>query len=391
MPSLGRRRGGRGAQGSAPGRALRRRAGTVSAAMAIAVLAASLGGAPARGQAEPTVAPNAEPKDAPGEPIRLQIVGGLARVTQFTDFEQPFWKKEITERSGGRIVANITPLDGGGLRGQEVLQLMRLGVVPFGTALLSMAAGDEPELNAVDLSVLNPDMATLRRSVASYREHIAGVLRERYDIELLGIYVYPAQVLFCKAAFAGLDDMAGRKVRTSSVGQSELMAALGAIPVVVPFAEMVQALRHGVVDCAVTGTLSGYEIDLPEVTTHVHAMAISWGLSFFGANVSAWQALPEDLQAVVRAGVADLERRIWLQAEADTGRGLACNTGAAACSGKPARRMTLVPTSPADEARRRLLLEEFVVPKWVERCGPACARAWNAYLAKVHSIGIKAE
>ncbi|MEP9348819.1 TRAP transporter substrate-binding protein [Xanthobacter sp. KR7-225] len=368
-------------------------------ALAIAAVAAILGGAPARGHAEPKADPKAEPKETPkettkdaaGEPVRLQIVGGLARVTQFTDFEQPFWKKEITERTGGRIVASITPLDGGGLRGQEMLQLMRLGVVPFGTALLSVAAGDEPELNAVDLPVLSPDMATLRRSVARYREHIATVLRDRYDIELLGIYVYPAQVLFCKAAFAGLDDMAGRKVRTSSVGQSELMAALGAIPVVMPFAETTQALRDGVVDCAVTGTLSGYEIGLPEVTTHVHAMAISWGLSFFGANVSAWQALPEDLRAEVGAGIADLERRIWLQAEGDTGRGLACNTAAAACAGKPARPMTLVPTSPADEARRRRLLEEFVLPKWVERCGPACAGAWNAYLAEVHSIRVKAE
>lgn len=348
-------------------------AALVLAALAVAAIA------PASGQT------------APPEPIRLQIVGGLARVTQFTDFEQPFWKKEITERSGGRIVADITPLDSGGLRGQEMLQLMRLGVVPFGSALLSVVAGDEPELNAVDLPVLSPDMATLRRSVAAYRGHLAQVLRERYDIVLLGVYAYPAQVLFCKAPFASLNDMSGRRVRTSSVGQSSLMTALGAIPVVLPFAESVQALRDDVVDCVVTGTLSGYEIGLPDVTTHVHAMAISWGLSFFGANVAAWQALPEDVREIIRTGVADLEQRIWAQAESDTGRGLACNTGAAACAGRLARPMTLVPTSPDDDARRRKLIEEFVLPQWVERCGPACADAWNAYLSKVHSVPVTSE
>ena len=328
---------------------------------------------------------------AENDPIRLQIVGGLANVTQFTKFEKPFWEKEIAERSGGRITATIRSFDAGGLRGQEMLQLIRLGVVPFGTALLSVASGDEPELNAVDLPVLNPDIATMRRTLGLFREHIATVLRTRYGIELLGVYAYPAQVLYCNKPFTGLDDVAGRKVRTSSVSQFELMNALGAVPVVVPFAEMTNALRNGVVDCAITGTLSGYEIGLPSVTTHVHAMAINWGLSFFGANLTAWNALPPDVQEIVRAGVADLEGRIWRQAESDTERGLACNSGKLRCEGPAMRPMTLVPTSAADESRRARLLREVVLPRWIERCGRACVEAWNTYIAPTLAIEAKVE
>ena len=161
---------------------------------------------------------------------KLQIVGGLGGVSQYTKLEKPFWETEITQRSQGRISATIRPLDGGGLRGQEMLQLMRLGVVPFGTALLSLATGDDPELNVVDLPVLNPDMVTLRQTVHVFRGRLRDILLERYNIELLGIYTYPAQVLFCSVTFTGLDDLAGRRVRTSSVSQSELMSALGAIP-----------------------------------------------------------------------------------------------------------------------------------------------------------------
>lgn len=323
--------------------------------------------------------------------VHLQIVGGLAGVSQYTRLEQPFWQSEIVTRSNGRISATIRPLDGGGLRGQEMLQLMRLGVVPFGTALVSVAAGDEPELNAVDLPVLNPDMPALRRTVKAFRQHLADVLRERYGIELLGIYTYPAQVLFCTRPFSGLADLAGRKVRTSSVGQSELMTALGAVPVLLPFAEIPSALKAGVADCAVTGTLSGYEVGLPGITTHVHAMAISWGLSFFGANITAWKALAPDVQEVIRAGVADLEQRIWEQAEADTARGLACNTGALACAGMNGPPMALVAVSAADQERRERLLTETVLPRWIERCGEACATAWNAFLAPIQNITVKAE
>ena len=38
------------------------------------------------------------------------------------------------------------------------------------------------------------DIAALRRSVAAFRDHLTETLRDRYDIELLGVYVYPAQV-----------------------------------------------------------------------------------------------------------------------------------------------------------------------------------------------------
>ena len=321
----------------------------------------------------------------PEEPIKLQIIGGLAGITQYTKIEQPFWLSEINTLSKGRISATIRPLDAGGLRNQEMLQLMRLGVVSFGTAQLSAIAGEEPEFSAVDLPVLNPDVATLRRTVSAFRTHLHEVVRERYDIELLGIYALPAQVLFCTKPFKGLDDLAGRKIRTASVAQSELMAAMGAVPIILPFAEIAASLRDGVADCAITGTLSGYEIGLPRVAVAVHAFALNWGVSIFGANGAYWDALPADVRDIIRQGVSRLEERIWSQTEADTQRGLACNAGTETCSGKPERPMSVVPALPADATRRRLLAE-VVLPRWFERCGQDCVSAWNTYLKPLHAI-----
>lgn len=320
------------------------------------------------------------------EPVRIKVVGGLAGVNQFTQHEEPFWTRTIGEISGGRIEATIHPFDRSGLRGQDMLQLMELGVVTFGTALVSVTSGEEPELSAIDLPALNPDIRTLRTSVAAYRSHLRAVLKERYGVELLAVYAYPSQVIYCAKPFRGLDDLAGRRVRTSSVGQSELVSALGGFPVITPFSETAGAVAAGVVDCAITGTLSGYEIGLPEVTTHVHSMAVSWGTSFFGANLAAWEALPPDLQEVVRAGLEGLEARIWEAADQDTARGLACNAGSGACQPKRKASMTIVPVSQADEAKRRRLLAETVLPKWIERCGPACADVWRATLGPALGI-----
>lgn len=322
------------------------------------------------------------------QPITLKVVGGLAGVSQDQRLEKPFWEQRITEISHGRIRAEIHAFDRSGLPGQEMLQLMHLGVVPFGTALLAVVSADEPELNAVDLPGLNPDIAALRRTVGAYRGHLKSVLRSKFGIELLAIYAYPAQVIFCSRPFSGLGDLAGRRIRTSSVGQSEMMAALGAVPAVIPFADVVKAVRAGTVDCAITGTLSGLEIGLTEVTSYISPMAISWGLSLFGANAAAFQALPADVQTTIKGAVAGLEHEIWDAAEQETEEGLRCDIGAAECRSHQAGHMKLVPLTAQDEARRRQLLVSAVLPGWIQRCGPDCATAWNATLAPL--LGIRA-
>jgi TRAP-type C4-dicarboxylate transport system substrate-binding protein len=326
------------------------------------------------------------PAQAQEQPIRLKVVGGLADVSQYVRFEEPFWRHRVTELTRGRVVAEIAPFDRSGIRGQEMLQLMRLGVVPFGTALLAIAATEEPEFNAVDLPALSPDIETLRRTVRAYRPHLESVLRDRFGVELLGIYTYPAQVVFCSRPFAGLSDLAGRRVRTSSVSQSELIEAVGATPVVTPFAEVLPALRAGVVECAVTGTLSGHAIGLYEATTHVHAMALTWGISIFGANARAWAALPREVQETVARGVRELEEDVWRAADRETGEGLACNAGLPSCGMARRGQMTIVPVTQADDERRRRLLTEVVLPRWVGRCGADCVAAWNDNLAPVLGI-----
>lgn len=314
-------------------------------------------------------------------PMQISVVGGLAGVSQYTRFEEPFWTREIEHLSNGRLRAEIQPFDRSGLPGPEMLQLMRLGVVPYGTALLALVSGDDPELNAVDLPALNPDMASLRKTVELYRPYLQRVLRDKYNIELLGVYTYPAQVLFCTRPFRSLNDLAGRRVRTSSVGQSEMMTALGAKPVLTPFAHIVDAVQAGSVDCAITGTLSGNEIGLSDVTSYVYAMAISWGLSFFGANEAAWHALPSELRVTLQNGIRGLQRRIWNAADRETEEGLACDTGSGACNDGHLSHMVLVPLTPEDRAARTRLLVDSVLPAWVGRCGGECAEAWN------HTIG----
>ncbi|WP_418318825.1 TRAP transporter substrate-binding protein [Piscinibacter sakaiensis] len=328
----------------------------------------------------------AEPQ---GTPLRLRVVGGLGKLNQYTRHEQPFWTRELQRLSEGRLSAEIVPFDQVGLSGHEMLRLLQIGAVPFGTALLPLVATQDPELGAADLPGLNPDMSVLRKHVAAFRPHLEQRLRERWGVEMLAVYVYPAQVTFCNKPFANLADLAGRRIRSSNPAQSDLVEAIGAVPVQTAFADIVPKLRSGDIECAITGTMSGNTIGLHEVTSHVHTMAANWGLAIFGANAASFAALPPDLQALLRRQLRMLELSIWADAQRETGEGLACNSGSPACVNGRKGRMVVVDETPADVARWREIFVSTVLPRWVQRCGPQCAVVWNNTLKPVTGIEAK--
>ncbi|MCR0983032.1 TRAP transporter substrate-binding protein [Roseomonas populi] len=314
------------------------------------------------------------------EPLHLRVVGGLGGVSQYTRHEEPFWRDRVPELLRGRVTTEIVPSDRSGLKPEDMLSLIQRGTVPFGTILLAQAAAEEPEFQALDLPLQNPDITTLRRTVQLYRPHLQRLLAERYGIELLAVYTYPAQVVWCRQPFSGLSDLANRRIRISSLGQGEVFEALGATPVSVPFNGIVQAMRDGAVECAVTGALSGNAIGLQNVATHIQDMALSWGVSIFVANRAAWNALPEDVRARLREGLSGLEAAVWAGVEGETVDGMRCATGGAGCTGATGR-LTAVPMTPGEAALRRGLLNWTVLPRWIDRCGPDCADVWNGSLA----------
>jgi TRAP-type C4-dicarboxylate transport system substrate-binding protein len=317
---------------------------------------------------------------------KLRIVGGLTGLNQYTQHEEPFWTKELPRLSQGKFGAEIVPFDRAGVPGQDMLRLIQMGVVPFGTAQISRVAAQDAEFSAPDLAGLNPDIGALKKTVAAFRPYLEATLRQRYRIELLGIYAYPAQVLFCKKPVVRLADLAGRRIRVSGTSAADFVESFGGIPVLTGMSDIMLNMSTNNIECAITGTMSGNTLGLHDVTTHVHAMAITWGLSIFGANTDSWGALPSELRALLRQELPRLEARIWEAADRETIEGLACNTGAASCVKGRKGRMTEVRVTPEDERRRREVLATRILPRWLQRCGPACSDVWNKTIGPVSGV-----
>lgn len=322
--------------------------------------------------------------------VKLRVVGGLANVSQFTRFEEPFWTRELPRLSQGRFSADIVAFDRADIPGMQMLQLLQLGVVPFGTMLMGHVAAQYPQYAAPDLAGLNPDIASLRTTLGAFRPYLEKSLREQHGIEPLAIYIYPAQVLFCKKPLRGLADLTGRHIRVSSASQGDFVVALGGVPVRTDFGRLMAALNSGALDCAITGAASGNTVGLHTATSHLHTMPVTWGMAIFGANRATWNALPPDLQALLRTELPRLEVRIWAEAERETVMGVLCNRGAPSCVGGALGQMAVVPMSVQDERLRDEIFRATVLPRWLQRCGAVCALLWRDTIGAARGIALPA-
>jgi len=320
---------------------------------------------------------------------QLRIVGGLSNLTAYNDYEKPFWTKTVPEKSKGQISVEIKGFNEMGLKGPELLRLLGQGVIEFGTATLSYFASDNPINEAIDIATIAPDVQTARKVTAAFEPVYAKLYGSGgSNVKLLGISTYPGQVLFCNAEIKGLSDLKGKKVRTSSRTQAEFVETLGGSSVTMAFGEVVPALQNKVVDCAITGSLSGYSAKWYEVSTHLVALPINWNQQIHAANLGTWNKLDPKVRDFLQANVKTLVDDIWEAAAKQTQEGYDCNTGAAACPHAVKGKMVLVQPSAAD---RDVLknARQSLVDKWAARCSAQCVADWNATVGK--EVGITAK
>ena len=195
-------------------------------------------------------------------------------------------------------------------------------------------------------------------------------------------------MLFCNGEIKGLADLKGKKVRTGNRTLAEFVEAFGGTGVTLAFNEVVPALQNKVVDCAITGTLSGNSAKWHEVATHIYALPLGWSHVMHAVNLKTWQRLDPKVRSFLEKEIAGLENRIWQAAAEETQQGYDCNAGKDSCTMGTKAKMTVVPVSDADKAALKKALTETVLPKWAARCAGECVAEWNASVGKV--VGLTA-
>ncbi len=315
----------------------------------------------------------------------LQVVGGFSTLTTYQDFEVPFWTKTIPELSDGRVTATIKGYNEMGLKGPEVLRLVSQGIIPIGTATLAYFASDNPINEAIDLAGINPTAKIAREVTDSFLPVYEKYYLQR-NVKVLGLSTYPAQVLFCNADIKSLADIKGKKVRGSSRTVAEFIQALGGVSVTMSFAEVVPAMQNGVIDCAVSGSMSGYSGKWYEVATHLYTLPINWNQQLHAANLDLWNKMDPKVQDFLQKNIDVMIDQIWDDAAKATQEGYDCNTNSDACPFPVRGKMKLVEPTEADRELLKKITTETVVPSWAARCSAECVKDFNETVGKLRGI-----
>lgn len=319
---------------------------------------------------------------------QLKVIGlNSPTVASMVD-EVPFWRETLPKASNGAITADITPLDQMGVDDKTMLRLLRLGVMDFAGMDISKMAGDDPRFEGCDLAGLTLDADKARAACEAYRAVIDRQMQKNWNAKLLAFGGNPPQVFWCRTVLGGLEDLKGKKVRVFNNTMRDFLGGVGATAVSMAFAEVVPALNNGVVDCAVTGSLSGNTAGWPEVTKSLYPMSLGWSINIMAVNLNTWKRLDPKVQAFIEAQVKTYEDKMWATLKKADGEADNCNTGKQPCTMGKLANITIVPVKPAEMEAHKKLVEGAVLAGWAKRCGAECAKEWNETVGKV--LGLKA-
>ena len=323
----------------------------------------------------------------------LSVVGSWSSLPLHKEYEQPFFTETLPEASNGKITVNLTTFDQMGVEGSDVYRLLSDGVFDIGLTVADYTVGDAPELEGLDVPLVATDAAAAREMVEAAKPMVEDIMAERFNGKLLAIAPYPPQIVFCNAEISGLEDLKAKKVRGSGRMTTKLLEALGAEGVNVSFSEVPGALERGVVDCAITGSGSGYAAGWWESSTHLLPLPLGgWDAVPAVMNLDKWNSLNEATQTLILDQMkAHFEDPAWEAAAGSLQNDLACLTGQGECaSGDPAS-MTLVEATEEDAALAEAALKETVLPEWAERAGADWAQRWNESVGQTVGVEVPVE
>jgi TRAP-type mannitol/chloroaromatic compound transport system substrate-binding protein len=142
-------------------------------------------------------------------------------------------------------------------------------------------------------------------------------LYNKYDMQLIGWWVYGQESFASTAPIASTADLVDWKFRSPPGMETMIFEKLGASPVVMDFTEIFTALETGIIDGADASSLANNKaMGLYDIATHANYPGFhSMPSDHLACNKTVWDGLPESHRAILSTGMESLALRTALQTE----------------------------------------------------------------------------
>lgn len=211
--------------------------------------------------------------------------------------------KLVTEMSGGRIAFEVYPV-GTLFPIADGLEAVGAGVAEMGMLTGGYFAGKIGPVASIESGVPGGLRTPLESFDFFYKKGFIDIAREAYapyGVYYLGPQVSPQWDIVSNKPITSVADFQGLKIRAFGL-EAKWYESMGASPVFLSGSEIYTALATDAIDAARWASPSANKnISLQEVAKYyVQPSPMPAPNNFFAVNEAAWNALPADLQAILR-------------------------------------------------------------------------------------------
>lgn len=222
------------------------------------------------------------------------------------------WFKQIEEATGGKV--KIQPFYGETLaKGKDMWNATKMGITDMAWAFHGYWPNMTPVTDVISLPAMSFTTAEKGSEVLwKMYEKTPEIQNEFKDVKVLLFYTSaPYTLITTKKQVSALDDLKGLKLRMTGGPPTEMVSALGGVPVLIPMPDSYLSLQKGVID----GMGAPWEAvhvwrfyEVVKYYTEVPFPAVYFSIIM---NKKKWDGLPKDVQDAIMSVSGEAGSKFW--------------------------------------------------------------------------------
>lgn len=213
------------------------------------------------------------------------------------------WMDAIEQESNGRLKFEPYPAMQLGGAPSQLFDQAKDGVADISATISGYAPGRFPMIEVFELPFVTYDGEGSSRALWDYfRQYAQSDFRE---VHVLALHMHGLNVVHMKTKLLkSVDDFRGMKIRGATRVATQIISALGAVPVGMPLPQVADSLSKSVIDGAIVPWDAVPPAKLQELTTyHTEFAAGTPGFNnatqFMVMNKRRYEGLPADLKQIL--------------------------------------------------------------------------------------------
>jgi TRAP-type C4-dicarboxylate transport system substrate-binding protein len=235
---------------------------------------------------------------AQADPVKLKLAMFSAdtEMTWVTAIKP--WAEAVNKAANGAIVIDEYPNGALGKALPQQAQMVLDGVADIAFVIPGVSPGRFPDNEVMDLPGL---FHSLKEATLVYTRVMAkSVIKGFDDYVVIGAMGTPPFEIDSRAKITSLEDLKGKKIRTTNASQAATMKLLGAVPILIPVNEVPEAIGRGTIDGGTEFPGPMYDFGIDRVTKYDYFLPVGVSSLTVLMNRKKFESLPAESQALIR-------------------------------------------------------------------------------------------